>query len=226
MNNIEQFIIDCVVIGNPNVGKTTLCECICRNIKFNPSYNITIGVDYFVYRTLLNNYNIKLNIWDTAGQENFKSIIKSYYKKCAICLLVYDISSLQSFEDLNYWYNVITEENPNVIILVVGNKIDKERIIKEDEINKWVLNHNVDYMETSVKNNISYLINKELKLKKHLKFIFDKLLYNLLQKYNYFNNYEQIPEGVKIINNQKDDKINLKKIIPITEIVMIVILSK
>ena len=112
-----------IIIGDCGVGKTSVLERYHRNY-FTENVQSTIGIDFAVHRIILDNYHVKLQIWDTSGQEKFSSITKSYYRTGDICLLVYDVSEPTSFDSLERWYQEYRDTNPDGVVALVGNKID------------------------------------------------------------------------------------------------------
>ena len=147
-----------LLLGDTMVGKS--CFLSKYTVKtFPETYATTIGVDY-IFKTLplKNGKTIKLQIWDTAGQERFRSITKNYYKKANGIILIYDITNKKSYKNIREWINQIKEEAvSNVIIYLVGNKIDleKERKVKTEEGEKLAEEYNCPFKETSAKEDIN-----------------------------------------------------------------------
>jgi len=113
-----------ILVGNSGVGKTSI---ISRYLgKYNPDEKTTIGASFTNKLEKINDKQILFEIWDTAGQERYRSINNIFYQDAYICLLVYDITDRQSFEDIrDYWYKSVLEEAPeNIIFHLVGNKAD------------------------------------------------------------------------------------------------------
>uniref|UniRef100_A0A6B2G1N5 Ras-related protein Rab-2B (Trinotate prediction) n=1 Tax=Myxobolus squamalis TaxID=59785 RepID=A0A6B2G1N5_MYXSQ len=103
----------------------------------------------------IDNNDIKLQIWDTAGQESFRSITRSYYRGAAGALLVYDITRRETFDHLQSWIDDTRQHGtPNVVIMVIGNKSDLEdkREVKKEEGEAFAREHGLIFMETSAKN--------------------------------------------------------------------------
>ena len=121
------YVYKYITIGDSGVGKSSLSAQYVNN-KFSRDYDITIGVE-FLQKTIVakDGTRIKIHIWDTAGQEKFRSITVSYYRGVGCALIVYDISSRSSFESVPSWLEDIKRlAPPNIVIVLVGNKADKE----------------------------------------------------------------------------------------------------
>ncbi len=154
---------DCVykvlLLGDSTVGKTCFLLRYCDK-TFQEAHLSTIGLDYRLKTMILKSgKNIKLQIWDTAGQDRFRAITKNYYKGANGIILIYDVTNLQSYENVKNWINQIREEaNKNVVIYLAGNKIDveeKDRLVKTEEGKKIAEEYNLPYYETSAKNGVN-----------------------------------------------------------------------
>jgi small GTP-binding protein len=152
VGNVGTHLAKVIVVGDPAVGKTSLSSVLSNNV-FPIEYNMTIGVDFFVIREKTENKKWKLHLWDTAGQESFKSITKSYYRECAICLLVFDLTNSGSFDNLASWRREVAELNKDVFFVLVGNKSDLERrrIVSTEKAEKWAESFDMKYYEISSK---------------------------------------------------------------------------
>jgi len=140
-----------VVVGSSGVGKTALVQRLTDDI-FTGDSQSTIGVEFKAFPCRCGDDNVKLNIWDTAGQEKFRSVSKAYFRNAVGAILVFSITDRQSFDDLDHWLNDLqTLCLPNAAILLVGNKIDlvSERVILETEIESFRSRHGMEYFETS-----------------------------------------------------------------------------
>lgn len=149
-----------IFTGDSGVGKTSIINSIMGQ-KFSAEYEPSIGVDFFSKTVRYKGRLIKLQIWDSAGQEKFRSLIPNYIRGSSLIFLIFDIAKKESFQHLNEWIKFITDiENGNIVI--VGNKIDlKEREITKEEAEKFCKDVKYDYFEVSAKegtniNNLLY----------------------------------------------------------------------
>ena len=141
--NEENEIIKIILVGSSNVGKTSLINRYHDNV-FSEKIKPTIAMNYIEHIIIINNIKIILNIWDTAGQEKYRACNKLFIKDSKIVIFVYDITSKESFKDLDFWYDVIDNELRQTPYLgLVGNKIDlveNEEVAEEEAreyANKW-----------------------------------------------------------------------------------------
>jgi small GTP-binding protein len=142
-----------IIIGDPCCGKTSLLLRSTENRK-NEQYHVTIGVDCKAKLMQHNDKILKLQIWDTAGQEKFRTITTSYYRGTSCCVLVFDITNIKSFYNLYQWidqYNGHCDQ-PVKNIIIAANKIDLEhqRQVSNLEIKKFCDSMKCDYCEVSV----------------------------------------------------------------------------
>jgi small GTP-binding protein len=153
---------DCVykvlLLGDSTVGKTCFLKKYTDK-TFQDVHMSTIGLDYRVKTmTLKSGKVVKLQIWDTAGQDRFRAITKNYYKGANGIILIYDVTSIQTYENVKNWITQIREEaSPNVIIYIAGNKIDleEERKIKTEEGQKLAGELGLPFFETSAKTGVN-----------------------------------------------------------------------
>ena len=122
--------------------------------RFQPVHDLTIGVEFGARLINIDHHSIKLQIWDTAGQESFRSITRSYYRDAAGALLVYDITRRESFNHLARWLEEARQNgNPNMTIMLIGNKSDLEhrRAVSTKEGEAFAQEHGLVFLETSAK---------------------------------------------------------------------------
>lgn len=122
--NSYHYLFKFIVIGDTGVGKSCLVLQFIEN-KTRTTHDVTIGVQFGAKTINVKDKNIKLQIWDTAGQENFRSITRSYYRSAIGALLVYDITRKDTFTHIKNWLEEVKANgNPYMEILLVGNKND------------------------------------------------------------------------------------------------------
>ncbi|XP_046975087.1 ras-related protein Rab-31 [Vanessa cardui] len=140
-----------VVLGSQGVGKTSL---VVRYIgkMFSKHISPTIGASFFTCNINLDDARIKLQVWDTAGQERFRSMAPMYYRNANAALLVYDITSANSFASIKGWVKELQSNVPDPMILsLVGNKCDLEscRAVTQSEASQYAASIGAAYCETS-----------------------------------------------------------------------------
>ena len=140
-----------IFIGDISVGKTSIIN-VLTGYKFNDEYEASIGVDFFSKTIKYKGKTIKLQIWDSAGQEKFRSLIPNYIRGSSLVFIVYDITNKKSFNNLQSWIDFVNNiENSNMVI--IGNKIDLEnkREVSKEEAQKFCEEKNYDFYEVSAK---------------------------------------------------------------------------
>jgi len=152
MSNKKVPIYKVLLLGNYSVGKTCFLLRYMDN-TFETNHLTTVGLDYRLIELEYKNKPIKLQIWDTAGQDRFKSITKNYYKGANGMIIIYDITKKKTFEDISNWITEINEESSNVIINCVGNKKDLEdkRKVTYEEGKEIADKYNMSFFECSAK---------------------------------------------------------------------------
>ena len=143
-----------IVIGDSSVGKSCLTAQAVRN-NFIEFYQATVGFEFLTFNLRINTKIIKLQIWDTCGQEVYKSLISNFYRNCSLALIVYAINNRNSYEHAESWLNDLkNQSNPNVRVFLVGNKCDleKERLVSKEEGETFKEQKKLDrFIETSAK---------------------------------------------------------------------------
>ena len=148
----SDILFKAVIIGDSNVGKSSIMTRYCDNI-FNLSNISSTGID-FRYKTVnIDDKKIKFQLWDTPGQEKFRTLTTAYYKNAHIIILVFDITNKISFQNINRWLNEIKQIlTPNVKIFLIGNKCDElKREVTTEEVTLYAQELNIIYIETSAK---------------------------------------------------------------------------
>ena len=153
--NKYEYIFKIILIGSSSVGKSSILQRYIQKV-FNESYSCTIGVDFFMKSLDIGDKSIKMQLWDTAGTEKFRSITTGYYRGANAAFIVFDLTSKQSFECLNEWienYYKYSDPNSEKNVVLIGNKCDlvDRREITQEEIDKFIKDNNIMYYETSAK---------------------------------------------------------------------------
>lgn len=149
------YLLKYIIIGDASVGKSCLMQSFLEQ-SIRSKHEPTVGVEFGAKVIEVNGERVKLQIWDTAGSENYRSITRSYYRAAAAAILVYDVTRRQSFSHLGEWLDEARiNGNPNISVIVVGNKIDlhTQREVPTDEGRKWASENGLLFIETSAKNN-------------------------------------------------------------------------
>ena len=143
-----------IIIGDSGVGKSCLMHRVTTN-EFMEDHEVTVGVEFGTLLMKIEDTNIKLQIWDTAGQENFQSITKIFYRGAHAVFLTYNITSLESFQNTDNWFSEVkAQSEPDATVFLIGNKKDceNEREVGLDKAEKFKQIKNLDHFsETSAK---------------------------------------------------------------------------
>lgn len=150
------YIVKIVVIGDSHVGKSSILMKYCDD-DFSPKFITTIGIDFKVRTVHMDGKIVKLQIWDTAGQERFKTITNSYYRGAKAIMVVYDITSAESFEHVQSWIENMDshcDSRSPPMKMLIGNKCDltKDRVIEEKKGLALAKEFGLQFMEVSAKN--------------------------------------------------------------------------
>ncbi|MHA1264221.1 MAG: Rab family GTPase [Candidatus Helarchaeota archaeon] len=140
------------VVGNGGVGKTTLIIRYTEK-RFRESYIPTIGVQWTVKNLRHKGYDVILTLWDIAGQEEFKKIRSKFYEGSDASIIVFDITDLSSFNQVEMWLKEVRQFCGNIPYILLGNKIDLEedRKVTKELIQSLIKRHHLPYFETSAK---------------------------------------------------------------------------
>ena len=180
-----------LLLGDSSVGKTCFLKRYIDN-TFQDAYLSTIGFDFkFKNVTLKDGKKVKVQLWDTAGQERFRTIAKSYYKGAHGIVLIYDVTSKRTYENIRKWLNQIKEEASNRIsIILVANKIDceGEREVSKEEGENLAKTSGLTLFEASAKDSIN--VNES----------FQYLIEKISEK------YANINSNTSKLNNSKNEK--------------------
>lgn len=200
------YLFKYTIVGDTGCGKSCLLLQFTDK-SFAHQYDVTIGVEFGARLIKIGDQTIKMQIWDTAGQDAFRSITRSYYRGSSISILVYDITKYETFNHIKLWMEEIHAncENKNIMVLV-GNKsdLDYRRQVSKEEGEKFANENGMIFFETSAKMNVN------------VENIFIKpaeQLYNLLQddinnktgeEYGVKKGLEQDKRSIKLLSQEKD----------------------
>ena len=145
-----------LLIGDSSVGKSSILLKYIED-KFSENYVSTIGIEYKIKTLIINGKKVLLRIWDTSGQERYRSITQNFYRNANGILFIFDITNKETFENIKNWIIDSDSEDNQVIKVLVGNKIDidENRKIDNDIIQKYAEKKGMKYYETSAKEGIN-----------------------------------------------------------------------
>lgn len=141
-----------VLVGECSVGKTALTQRLVYDM-YNKKMDATIGVDYSTKIIKMSDSSlVKLQMWDTAGQENFISLIRTYYKDVGGAIIMFDLCDRRTYNRVHFWHNELKKNAlENYPILLVGNKLDGNRVVTDYEAQQLAMDLDCLYAEMSVK---------------------------------------------------------------------------
>ena len=188
----KQFMYKILLLGDSSVGKTCVLTRYTDN-TFQEDHMATIGLDFKIKNVNLDTgKTVKVQIWDTAGQDRFKSITKNYYKGAHGIILIYDVTNKKTFDNVKNWVDIIKEEvSEKVSIILVGNKIDSNdnRKVSSQEGQGIANEYGLPFYETSAKTGYNV----------------DRAFNDLIKKVvEIFGKYEE--KGQRLGNNKKKKK--------------------
>ncbi|XP_071959758.1 ras-related protein rab7-like [Antedon mediterranea] len=195
MSSRKKVLLKVIILGDSGVGKTSLMNQYV-NKKFSNQYKATIGADFLTKEVMVDDRLVTMQIWDTAGQERFQSLGVAFYRGADCCVLVFDVTSPNSFKSLDSWRDeFLIQASPrdpeNFPFVVLGNKIDLEnRMVSTKRAQNWCDSKNsIPYFETSAKDNI------------HVDQAFQTIAKNALAQEPEQDMYNEFPTSVKIDPN-------------------------
>lgn len=152
------YVFKIIIVGDAGVGKSCLLRRFADQ-SFTDNYINTIGVDFKVRTLEIGGKNVKLNIWDSAGQERFRTIVNTYYRGAHGIIVVYDTTDRDSFDHLPDWLKDVSElAEPNAKKMLVGTKVDLDgpgRQVPKDSVASFSMAINVPFIETSSKTGLN-----------------------------------------------------------------------
>merc|ERR1712048_1481721 len=153
-NNNKIFQFKLVLLGDSRVGKSSLVLRFVRG-QFFEYQESTIGAAFLTQTVALNDTTVKFEIWDTAGQERYHSLAPMYYRGAQAAIVVYDITSPDTFKRAQAWVKELRQQaNQNIVIALAGNKADlaQQRIVETEEAEAYAKENGLLFLETSAKN--------------------------------------------------------------------------
>ena len=214
---IDYLKFKLIVVGDQNTGKSSLINRYAKG-TFEESYQATIGLDFLSKTIYIYDQEVRLILYDTAGQEKFRSLIPMYIREAQIILLIYDISNKDSFSSIPTWFSQILDvKNDEAVFALVGNKSDlnDKREVTFAEGKKFADEKNIIFEEVSAKNGnkIDQLFTTKIyeAIYKKFKKKFDD---KKIQENNNINSNEQVAETIndlKLGKNFYDNKQPKKK---------------
>ena len=164
-NLVESEVYDnsikVIILGDSYVGKSSLINRLINN-KFVELAS-TLSIEYHTYIISINEYKIRMQLWDTAGQEKYNSIISNYYKGTDVAIFVYSIDKQETFENIQMWFKHLKENNDNSLNILIGNKLDTEkeggRVVSYENAENFARDNNFFlFREVSCKSKETYEI--------------------------------------------------------------------
>lgn len=151
-----EFAIKVVIVGNGGVGKSSMIQRYCKGI-FTKDYKKTIGVDFLERQIEIDGEDVRIMLWDTAGQEEFDAITKAYYRGAQACVITFSTTDRASFEAVREWKRKVENECQEIPTVIVQNKIDliDQSVVTADEVETLAQQLNCRLIRTSVKEDVN-----------------------------------------------------------------------
>jgi small GTP-binding protein len=171
-----------IIIGDSGVGKSSLLKRAVQN-AFESNYQATIGFEFLLMHFKVNDLKIKLQIWDTCGEEMYRSLVQGFYRNTSLAIIVYDISRKKSFEALEIWLKDLRQHTEaDIPVFIVGNKMDLDRDVSAEEAKIF-----------SVSNRTKFFTECSAKTGENVKEIFFKAAQYLYDTYKVFQVQNKVP---------------------------------
>jgi small GTP-binding protein len=196
----DDFKLKIVVVGDSGVGKTNLIRRFIQD-DFQSNSKATVGVEFFSKSFKINDNVFKIEIWDTAGQERYKSITAAYYKGAKGGLVVYDVTSKTSFDNVDNWVSEIKEKaSTDMKTMMIGNKIDlkDERAVSTEEALEKAKLLELQLMEASALDSTN--------VKQAFYDLLKEMYKEVKKTIDVVEQAEKQNEGVQLDTNQPDEK--------------------
>ena len=199
MSNEPKYTFKILTLGESGVGKTCILRRFVEN-KFLKNHLATIGIDFRAKTIPINGYEVKLKIWDTAGEERFRNITNQYYKGADGIILVFDLTNFDTMNKIRDWYNQIKNNTSSndIGLVLVANKSDLKREVSNEECLNLSKELNIKLYETSAL--IGEGVNE----------IFEYITQEIISKKNYLDDTQAngVTLGIGDNKNKNKDKKN------------------
>ncbi len=154
MRFLEEYVFKIIIVGDPAVGKTALLMRYIED-RFEEEYLSTIGVDFYLKSLNVDNKDVKIQVWDTGGQEKFANIRPGYYIGAGGAIIVYDVTNPNSYNNLGSWIAEVQKYCGNIPLIIAGNKVDMEREVDPTEAKAFADTYLIPIFECSAKDSIN-----------------------------------------------------------------------
>ena len=192
-----------IIIGDSGVGKSSLLKRAVQN-RFDESYQATIGFEFLLMHYKINELKFKLQIWDTCGQEMYRSLVQGFYRNTSLAIIVYDVNNPKSFEGLEVWLKDLRQQTEQEIpIFIVGNKSDMEKKVPTEDAKIF-----------STSNRTKYFAECSARSGYNVKEIFDEAAKQLYESYKKYQSKNKASANNRLKLDKKEDdnnKDNTKK---------------
>ena len=191
-----------IIVGDSGVGKSSLLKRAVQN-KFDGNYQATIGFEFLLMHFKVNDLKLKLQIWDTCGQEMYRSLVQGFYRNTSLALVVYDVNQKKTYDSLDIWIKDIRDHTEQDIpIFVAGNKCDLQKAVQTEEAKVYsVSSRTKNFTECSAKTG------------QNVKYIFFEAAKYLYKTYKQFQGQNKLPSSSNKlkIGSDENNNLNIKK---------------
>ena len=190
-----------IIVGDSGVGKSSLLKRAVQN-RFDGSYQATIGFEFLLMHFKVNDLKLKLQIWDTCGQEMYRSLVQGFYRNTSLALIVYDVNQKKTYDALDIWLKDIRQHTEQELpIFIAGNKSDLEKEVPSEEARIFAVSNRTKYFtECSAKNG------------QNVKEIFYEAAKYLYKTYKQFKSQNKLPTSGRLkIDADKNKSLDTKK---------------
>ena len=190
-----------IIVGDSGVGKSSILKRAVQN-KFDGSYQATIGFEFLLMHFKVNDLKIKLQIWDTCGQEMYRSLVQGFYRNTSLALVVYDVNQKKTYDSLDIWIKDIRQHTEQELpIFIAGNKNDLEKLVPTEEAKVFAMsNRTKNFTECSAKT--GYIVKE----------IFFDAAKHLYKTYKQFRSQNKLPSSGRLeIDSDNNKALDQKK---------------